>query len=105
MSTSPDDARLQDSDAKTSSEIDPAQLIEDHQAGIWRYLRALGCEASEADDLTQETFTRVFARRKHYETVAKFSTFVWRIAVNLCCDELRRIGRRNAVAVWRNLRT
>jgi RNA polymerase sigma-70 factor (ECF subfamily) len=48
-----------------------------------------------AEDLAQETFARVFARRKHYQPVARFSTFVWRIAINLCYDELRRIGRRN----------
>ena len=34
--------------------FDPVQLIETYQAGVWRYLRAMGCEASLADDLTQE---------------------------------------------------
>lgn len=52
-----------------SSEIDPVQLIADHQAGIWRYLRALGCEANEAEDLTQETFLAVL--RKPFEYLGK----------------------------------
>ena len=47
------------------------------------------------EDLARETFARLFAQRQHYEPVAKFSTFVWRIAINLCYDELRRFQRRN----------
>lgn len=35
---------------------DLATLVRSHQAGIWRYLRFLGAERTEADDLTQETF-------------------------------------------------
>jgi len=48
-----------------------------------------------AEDLSQETFARLFARRRQYEPVARFSTFVWRIAINLCYDELRRLERRD----------
>ena len=35
---------------------DLASLIERHQAGVWRYVRFLGADTTEADDLTQETF-------------------------------------------------
>jgi RNA polymerase sigma-70 factor (ECF subfamily) len=38
---------------------DLAELVRVHQAGVWRYLRYLGAKASEADDLTQETFLAV----------------------------------------------
>ncbi|NQT39128.1 MAG: sigma-70 family RNA polymerase sigma factor [Planctomycetes bacterium] len=37
-----------------------AQLVREHQRGVWRYLRYLGCDRTEADDLTQETFLAVF---------------------------------------------
>jgi len=46
------------------------------------------------EDLAQETFARLFARRKDYEPAARFSTFLWRMALNLCYDELRKIQRR-----------
>ena len=36
--------------------LSPEELIQKYQNGIWRYLRVLGCEASLADDITQETF-------------------------------------------------
>lgn len=38
---------------------DLATLVQAHQAGVWRYLRFLGAERTEADDLTPETFLAV----------------------------------------------
>src|SRR3954453_16831611 len=35
---------------------DLASLVNRHQAGVWRYVRFLGADLTEADDLTQETF-------------------------------------------------
>jgi RNA polymerase sigma-70 factor (ECF subfamily) len=55
-----------------------ADLIRTHQAGIWRYLRYLGCDPSLADDLTQETFLAVirkpFEQRSDAETAAYLRT-------------------------------
>lgn len=39
--------------------IDVAALVRRHQEALWRYLRYLGCSASEAEDLAQETFLAV----------------------------------------------
>src|ERR1051325_117055 len=52
-------------------------------------------DAHCAEDLAQETFARVFARRKEYQPTGKFSTWLWRIALNLSYDELRRRQRRD----------
>jgi RNA polymerase sigma-70 factor (ECF subfamily) len=35
---------------------DLASLVDRYQAGVWRYVRFLGADLAEADDLTQETF-------------------------------------------------
>jgi RNA polymerase sigma-70 factor (ECF subfamily) len=51
-------------------------------------------DAHRAEDLAQETFLRLFARRQDYEPSGRFSTLLWRIALNLCYDELRRTKRR-----------
>jgi RNA polymerase sigma-70 factor (ECF subfamily) len=40
----------------TQQPIDLASLVHRFQAGVWRYVRFLGADRSEADDLTQETF-------------------------------------------------
>jgi RNA polymerase sigma-70 factor (ECF subfamily) len=54
-------------------------------------------DVHRGEDLKQETFVRLFENRKHYQPTGKFSTFLWRIALNLCYDELRRQNRRREV--------
>ena len=39
------------------------QLVRDHQAMVWRYLRFLGCDPALADELTQDTFVAVYRHR------------------------------------------
>jgi RNA polymerase sigma-70 factor (ECF subfamily) len=46
------------------------------------------------EDLAQEAFARVFANRHRFEPTRKFSTWLWRIALNLCYEEARKVGRR-----------
>ena len=46
----------------TSAPFDLAGMIRQHQAGVWRYLRVLGCDSAGADDLTQETFLAVLQK-------------------------------------------
>jgi RNA polymerase sigma-70 factor (ECF subfamily) len=71
-----------------------ARLVERWQKPIRGLCARMLGDAHRAEDLTQEAFVRVFARRKDYEPVGRFSTFLWRIALNLCYDELRKINRR-----------
>jgi len=47
------------------NEVTPEQLVRTHYAGIWRYLRLLGCMREQAEDLTQEAF--LVAIRKGFE--------------------------------------
>ena len=60
--------------------------------------RMLG-DVHRGEDLCQETFARLFARRMDYEPKGKFSTYLWRIALNLCYDELRRRRRHFEVSL------
>ena len=93
MSTSPDQTRLTDEDVKISSEIDPSQLINDHQTGIWRYLRALGCEANEAEDLTQETFLAVLRKPFDYYGKAAAASYLRKVAYHRFISARRRTGK------------
>jgi hypothetical protein len=58
--------------------LSDAELVRKHQAGVWRYLRFLGCDEARADDLTQETFLAVlkgsFQQRGEAETAAYLRT-------------------------------
>jgi len=46
-----------------------------------------------AEDIVQETFMRVFRKRKDYKAIANFSTWIFTIAGNLAKTELRRRKR------------
>jgi len=50
-------------------------------------------DSHAARDMTQETFARLYAKRHHFKQDGPFSAYLRRIAVNLCCDELRRRRR------------
>ena len=71
-----------------------AALMERWQLPIQRLCIRMTGDLHRAEDLAQEVFVRLFARRAQYETTGRFSTFLWRISLNLCYDELRRIKRR-----------
>jgi RNA polymerase sigma-70 factor (ECF subfamily) len=71
-----------------------ASLMKRWHAPIERLCVRMTDDPHRAQDLAQAAFTRVFAKRAEWEPTAKFSTFVWQIALNLCRDELRRIKRR-----------
>lgn len=56
-------------------------------------LRMLG-NPSDAQDVTQETFIRAWSCYAGYDPTRSFERWVFRIATNLCIDNLRRRKRR-----------
>src|ERR1700674_4745518 len=60
--------------------------------------RTLGRE-EDARDVTQETFLRAFRALPGFKGDAKFSSWLYRIALNLCRDWMRRDRRAPMVAV------
>src|SRR5258707_5926570 len=61
-------------------------------AFIYRYIG----HQTEALDLAQETFVRVYETRRRYAVRGKFSTWLFAIAANLCRNYLRWRQRRGA---------
>src|SRR2546423_3638953 len=76
-----------------------AQIVSRWEGPIQRLCTRMTGDSHCGEDLAQETFARVFARRKEYQPTAKFSTWLWRIALNLSYDELRRRRRREQWAL------
>jgi RNA polymerase sigma-70 factor (ECF subfamily) len=71
-----------------------AQLVERWEQPIRRLCTRMLGDQHRGEDLKQETFARLFDKRKLYEPSGRFSTYLWRIALNVCHDELRRRKRR-----------
>ncbi len=73
--------------------LDAAEIIREHQLGVWRYLRFLGASEALADDLTQEVFVAVLSRPFEYESRSRTSALLRTIARNQFVNTLRR-GKR-----------
>jgi len=73
------------------------QLVERHQRMVIGTVgRMLGTN-SDAEDIAQQVFVRVWKNMKRYEPRAKFTTWLLKITRNLVFNELRRRSRHPAV--------
>lgn len=77
---------------------DLTTLVQRHQAGVWRYLRFLGAESTEADDLTQETFL-AFAKSQFVERDARQTAGYLRTVARNQLLSLRRQQHREVSTV------
>lgn len=65
-------------------------LIQRHQRRVVALATRLLSSPERAEDIAQEAFIRVFRSAARFEPRARFSTWLYRIVVNLCNDERRR---------------
>lgn len=66
------------------------QLVARHTDRLYSLaLRLLG-NATEAEDATQETFIRAYAHLASFHGSASFATWLYRVMLNVCRDQLRR---------------
>jgi len=82
-----DMARVQQGDESAFSEI-----VRRHQTALVNFFRRLGAY-TDAEDLAQETFLRVFRYRDRYRPTARFETFLYTVARHVWCDRLRKVRR------------
>ena len=72
-----------------------AELVECHQQRIvGTVARMLGGDATDAEDIGQQVFLRVWKSADRYEPTAKFTTWLYTITRNLVFNELRRRKHR-----------
>jgi RNA polymerase sigma-70 factor (ECF subfamily) len=102
MSVSTQEQELKDLEGGTPDET---RLIEACQEGdssafnllVWRWEKPLYNfiykyvgDATLAEDLVQDTFIRVLKSIRRYTHQGSFSTWLYRIAINLCKDHIKR---------------
>ncbi|MDB4973786.1 MAG: polymerase, sigma-24 subunit, subfamily [Myxococcaceae bacterium] len=76
-----------------------AELMTRHERPLWGFLRRLVRDAQAAEDLLQETFIRVVKGASSWQPQAKFSTWLYTIARNLCVDHARKQQHRRALSL------
>lgn len=71
-------------------------LVDKYKTPVMNLVYRTLPDAIEAEDVTQHVFLQVFKAAHRYEVSAKFSTWLFTIARNLCLNEIRRRSRHPA---------
>jgi RNA polymerase sigma factor (sigma-70 family) len=69
-------------------------LVRKYQEKIYWHLRKMVIDHDDADDLTQETFIRIYRHIHSFREDSELFTWIYRIATNECLTFLRRKKRR-----------
>ena len=74
-------------------------LMERHSLRLFHYLVRQLKDESEAEDVAQETFVRVYQHSKKFDPALRFSTWLYTIATNLVKDRFRYRSSRPQVSL------
>jgi RNA polymerase sigma-70 factor, ECF subfamily len=75
------------------------RLMSRHRDKLFRYLVRSLQDESEALDLAQESFVRIYQNRAKFNPKHKFSTWLYTIATNLARDRMRWLVRHRHVSL------
>jgi RNA polymerase sigma-70 factor (ECF subfamily) len=79
-----------------------ATLVEKYKQPLFNFICRTLRDETESEDLAQNVFLQVYKSRQRYEPTAKFSTWLFTIARNLCLNEIRRRSRHPAESIEEN---
>jgi len=65
-------------------------LVERHLGRIVSFARRSVGTSADAEDLAQEVFLRVWAAAPRWTTKARFTTWLYRVATNVCLDHIAK---------------
>ncbi|MBI2956911.1 MAG: sigma-70 family RNA polymerase sigma factor [Acidobacteria bacterium] len=73
------------------------ELVRLYESNVLRLTLQFVRSPEEARDLYQEAFLKIYRSLHRFRLQARFSTWVYRIVVNVCLDHLRRTRHRREV--------
>lgn len=74
-------------------------LVKRWEKSLLNYCHRMVNDIVLAEDLRQEVFLRIYRSAKTFRARAKFSTWMYRIATNLCLDTLAKQQRRKETPI------
>ena len=78
----------------SDAEVAFQELIELHQNAVIGTVAKMLGNPSDAEDIAQQVFIRLWKSAPRYEVKAKFTTFLYTITRNLVFNETKRKGRK-----------
>ncbi|HMW40088.1 MAG: sigma-70 family RNA polymerase sigma factor [Saprospiraceae bacterium] len=81
-------------DLQSGNELAYAKLLDEYQQIIFSTCYKFLLDSSMAEDIAQEVFIEIFHSIKKFRAECRLSTWIYRITVSRCLDELRRRKRR-----------
>lgn len=75
------------------------QLVERYQNTVVGTVSKMLGNASDAEDISQQVFLRIWCNARRYRPDAKFTTYLFTITRNLVFNETRRRSRKKEVSV------
>src|SRR6188768_3267755 len=82
--------RLRDRDERAFRE-----LLDQHRDRVFNITYRMLGNRSEAEDIAQEVFITVFKTIDTFREESKFSTWLYRVAVNHCKNRIKYLARRH----------
>ena len=78
-------------------------LVNRHQAPVLNLIYRFMGDRSKSEDLAQEAFLQVWRAAKSYQHKSKFKTWLYRICVNLCLNEIKSARRKKWLQFFKNI--
>lgn len=77
-----------------SSQIHFPEIYQTYEKTIFNYVLRMVQDRAEAEDLTQEMFVKVYQNLSDFRGESSLSTWLYRLATNLCLDHFRKKSYR-----------
>src|SRR5260221_4413812 len=76
-----------------------SELVDKYKQPVTNLIFRILRDATEAEALAQNVFIQVYKSAHRYEASARFTTWLFTIARNLCLNEIRRRSRHPADSI------
>lgn len=74
-------------------------LYRRYERPLYDFIYRMAPNTADTESLFQETFLRLVGAKERYRAAAKFKTWLFQIAVNLCRDRARRMKHRTHLSL------